>query len=69
MTLESIIVSDFHGWTGNTLFELQNGQIWKQAEYKYQYFYIYRPKVTIEQNGRRGIMTVNGHSVKVERLN
>src|SRR5688572_14166782 len=33
MTIQSVIVSDFKGWAGNTLFELQNGQIWKQSQY------------------------------------
>jgi hypothetical protein len=67
-TIKSVIISDFSGWTGNTIFELQNGQIWKQAVYQYKYFYIYRPHVIIESSGNRGVMTVNRNSIKVERI-
>ena len=67
-SIKSVIVNDFSGWKGDTLFELQNGQIWKQAEYRYQYFYIYRPSVVIECSGYSGVMTVNGRSVKVRRI-
>ncbi len=31
-TIESSIVGDFRGWSGRTVFTLQNGQKWQQAE-------------------------------------
>jgi hypothetical protein len=47
--VETSISGDFHGWDGDTLFKLDNGQIWQQAEYDYTYSYSYRPRVTIYQ--------------------
>jgi hypothetical protein len=48
-TVESTIAGDINGWDGETVFKLDNGQIWEQAEYSYTYFYAYRPEVTIYQ--------------------
>ena len=45
--IESTISGDFKGWDGETIFKLDNGQIWEQAEYDYMYSYSYRPDVTI----------------------
>lgn len=44
------VVSDFNGWTGNTVFKLDNGQVWKQRQ---QGRYIYAgedTKVIINKN-------------------
>ena len=30
--LESRLVGDYRGWTGNTVFELENGQVWRQVQ-------------------------------------
>ena len=30
--LESRLVGDYTGWTGNTVFELENGQVWRQVQ-------------------------------------
>jgi hypothetical protein len=46
-TIESTISGEIEGWDGETIFKLENGQIWQQAEYDYTYFYAYRPDVTI----------------------
>lgn len=45
--IESSISGDFHGWDGETILKLDNGQIWQQAEYDYAYSYSYHPDVTI----------------------
>ncbi len=45
--IESTISGEFKGWDGETIFKLDNGQIWQQAEYDYMYSYSYRPEVTI----------------------
>jgi hypothetical protein len=34
---------------GETIFKLDNGEIWQQAEYDYTYFDAYHPDVTIYQ--------------------
>jgi hypothetical protein len=47
--IESAISGSVHGWDGDTIFKLDNGQIWQQAEYGYTYFYEYHPDVTIYQ--------------------
>jgi hypothetical protein len=57
--VESAISGEFKGWEGETIFKLDNGQIWQQAEYTYTYSYAYRPDVTIYQ-------TASGCRMKVE---
>ena len=47
--IESTISGEIEGWGGDTIFKLDNRQIWQQAEYDYTYFYAYRPDVTIYQ--------------------
>ncbi|MGA2207717.1 MAG: hypothetical protein ABSG10_13400, partial [Terracidiphilus sp.] len=57
--IESTISGEIEGWDGETIFKLDNGQIWQQAEYDYTYFYEYRPDVTIYE-------TSSGCRMKVE---
>lgn len=57
--IESNIGGEINGWDGETVFKLDNGQIWEHAEYAYTYFYAYRPEVTIYQ-------TNSGCRMKVE---
>lgn len=66
--IKSKIISDFNGWSGDSIFELQNGQVWKQAKYKYKYFYANRPTALIVKVGSRHIMTVKGKSIQVIRI-
>lgn len=68
MITKSVIISDFNGFPGSGIFTLQNGEVWEQDGYKYQYFYAYRPSVIIEHNGSRGKMTVNGHDCSVKKV-
>jgi hypothetical protein len=60
--IESTIAGDFEGWDGETVFKLDNGQIWEQSEYDYMYSYQYRPDVTIYS-------TNSGCRMKVEDEN
>ncbi|MGH2509713.1 MAG: hypothetical protein ACRDHZ_20225 [Ktedonobacteraceae bacterium] len=48
-TVESTIAGDFNGWEADTIFKLDDGEIWEQSEYDYYYSYSYRPDVTIYQ--------------------
>jgi hypothetical protein len=57
--VESAITGEVNGWDGETIFKLDNGQIWQQAEYDYTYFYEYHPDVTIYE-------TSGGCRMKVE---
>ena len=56
--IESTISGEFEGWDGETIFKLDNGQIWQQAEYDYMYSYQYRPDVTIYQTSGGCLMKV-----------
>jgi len=68
--IESRIDGEFTGWTGQTIFKLQNGQIWQQASYAYRYRYAYSPKVIIYRSGQGYQMKVDGidQTIHVKRL-
>jgi hypothetical protein len=68
--VESHIDGDFEGWSGDTTFKLDNGQIWQQAGYGYSYHYAYHPSVTIRRTGTSYRMKIEGtvDSVAVKRL-
>jgi hypothetical protein len=71
MVIESRIDGEFEGWTGETIFPLQNGQYWLQAVYAYFYRYAYAPSVRIVRDaGSRYQLHVDGvsNSVAVERV-
>jgi len=57
-------------WEGETIFKLDNGQIWQQAEYAYTYSYAYRPDVTIYQTtaGCRMKVEDEDETIIVERI-
>lgn len=70
--IESWVKGTFNGWDGDTVVELMNGQIWRQAEYHYDYGYDYGPDVVIYQSLIYGWrMWVEGWDdwVRVERVN
>ena len=68
--IESYISGDFEGWEGETVFILNNGQIWQQSSYSYRYHYAYRPKVIILKTGGLHKMIVDGvsDSIYVTRI-
>lgn len=66
--IESKISGEFKGWEGDTQYELINGQIWKQVEYKYEYKYAYRPEICIYDAGSGHVMQVEGTFAKVRRV-
>lgn len=68
--IESSISGDFNGWEGETIFKLQNGQIWQQAEYDYEYDYDYSPDVTIYETTAGCRMKVEGEdeTILVKRI-
>ncbi|HEV7504582.1 MAG TPA: hypothetical protein VGS07_06710 [Thermoanaerobaculia bacterium] len=59
-TIESRIDGEFKGWEGETVFKLQNGQVWQQASYGYRFNYASSPKVSIYQSGGVFRMKVEG---------
>jgi hypothetical protein len=68
--VESRIDGEFQGWDGETIFRLQNGQIWQQSTYAYKYSYKYSPKVVIYRSGAGYRMQVEGvdGTIGVRRL-
>ena len=57
--IESRIDGEFHGWDGDTVYKLQNGQIWQQSSFHYHYHYAYNPSVLVYNSG-------GGYKMKVE---
>ncbi len=47
--ISSRIVGDFFGWSGNTVFVLENGQIWQQRQAGSYYKRLENPEVIIEK--------------------
>jgi len=68
--VDDYINGEFTGWSGDTVFRLQNGQIWQQAEYDYNYTYDYSPRVLIYPSGGGWRMQVEGmtDTIAVRRL-
>ena len=66
MTIRSRIDGDSDGFEGDSVFKLENGQVWRQEEYYYCYRYQYRPHVVIENNK----MTIEGiaRSIRVRQI-
>ena len=58
--IESRIDGEFSGWEGETIFKLQNGQIWQQVSPAYKYRYSYGPKVLIYKSGSSFRLRVDG---------
>ena len=68
---EGQLKGSFRGFKNrDTIFAFNGGQKWKQAEYKYHYFYAYRPGAKVIQDGGRFIIKVEGlnDSVEVRRV-
>lgn len=56
--IKSKIESDFDGFDNGNIYELTNGQYWKQVDYTYEYEYEYRPDVLIYKEGSYYYMVV-----------
>src|SRR5271157_2914322 len=50
-TIDTRIDGEFKGWEGETIYKMQNGQIWQQSSYHYHYHYAYAPEVLIYPSG------------------
>jgi hypothetical protein len=62
---------EFTGWSGNTLFRLENGQVWKQSQSGRVDFRASRPLVTIKRSALGAYrLNVQGldQSIRVERV-
>lgn len=50
----------------DTIFEFYGGKTWRQAEYKYLYYYAYMPHAKVVQEGGRAMLHIEGLSESVE---
>ena len=68
MELESRceILDTFRGWNGHSVYQLTNGQVWKQCQDHCQYHYAYMPKVKVWHDGSKYFLEVNGMDEMVE---
>ena len=55
---ESRVAGEWSGWDGETTIELEDGTVWQQTEYLYEYRYAYRPEAMVHDN----MMLVEGMS-------
>jgi hypothetical protein len=62
------IAGEFKGWTGETLYELRNGQMWQQSSYKYEYKYAYMPNALVYEVNGGFKMSVAGTMADVKRV-
>lgn len=63
--IESRIIGEFHGWTGDTVFRLENGQVWKQAGPGYFRVDLKNPKVVIKKLLIGYVLLVDGYAKEV----
>jgi len=68
--IETYIDGEFEGWDGDTVWKMDNGQIWQQSSYSYHYHYAYHPKVLIYRASGGWKMKVDGDAgeVSVRRI-
>ncbi|MGH8426494.1 MAG: hypothetical protein ACRES7_00745 [Gammaproteobacteria bacterium] len=62
--IESRIDGDFHGWSGDTIFRLENGQIWKQAGPGYFQIDLRNPEIVIKKLLIGYVLVVSGYGSK-----
>jgi hypothetical protein len=60
------ILGEFRGWNGHSVYQLTNGQVWKQCQYHCQYHYAYMPEVKVWSDGSKYFLEVDGMSGLVE---
>ena len=68
--IQSRLVGPFNGYTGNTVFKLENGQVWRQAQPVSRYFSkIDSPPVTIVKGKIGSEMYIEGGGdIRVQRV-
>jgi len=68
--ISSRVKGGFHGWDGETIVKLRNGQTWKQIGFYFHPQYLYMPKVKIYKSDSGFMMDIEGtkKTVKVRRV-
>lgn len=69
-TIETRMDGDFTGWDGGTIFQLANGQTWRQISFGALYHFQRAPKVTLVATGSGWRLQVAGvpQSIYVKRV-
>lgn len=70
-TVESRISGEFRGWSGRTIFRLDNGQVWQQAEPGKFFYTATNPNVSIRKGSFGSyLLRIEGKnsSIRVRRL-
>ena len=68
--ITSRIIGEFKGWSGETVFELENGQVWQQSSNGLLIVRLTNPKVTIKKARFAYKLSVEGYnsSVSVRKI-
>ncbi len=66
LVAQSRIHGEFNGWNGQSMYQFQNGQRWKQAHYRYRYIYKYMPRAKVWRQGSRYYLEVEGMNEMIE---
>lgn len=71
-SIRTRIAGDFRGWTGNTVFKLENGQVWQQTDKQDRFFpKMVNPDVELTPNklfGWKLTLLAEGLSIRVKRV-
>ena len=63
--ITSRIIGEFKGWNGETVFELENGQVWQQSGNGLLIVRLTNPKVTIKKTRFSYKLSVEGYNASV----
>lgn len=63
--IEGHILGTFTGWTGNTVFKLDNGQVWQQTDSGTYQTRLENPAVVIKRLNFGYLLTLTGHGATV----
>lgn len=66
--VKSTFKNDFDGWRGETVFELENGQVWKQDQYESDYNNSYHQEALIYYSGLEYRLQVEGKSIAIKKV-
>jgi len=65
VVVDTCINGAFNGWSGETVFELCNGEVWIQSGFGFWFHFAFRPNVLIVDTGGAHEMFVDGESESV----
>lgn len=63
---DSHILDEFEGWNGDSIYQLDDGTLWKLAVYQYSYSYSYRPKASVYSHQGSYFLEVEGMGKAVQ---